>query len=180
MSGTVISYRYPPAARWLHWVTAALVVIMFTFGVWIVHFEPEHEAFKLRLYTIHESTGVVVFLLVLARLLRRLANPPAPLPLHVPGHFRTAARANHALLYAVLLMQPVIGFLDTNAWGFPLQWAGLIEIPSPIGKNEALAPILSGLHWFGAMALLLLIAAHLGGVFYHGVVRRDGVVQRML
>jgi cytochrome b561 len=180
MSGTVISYRYPPAARWLHWITVVLVVVMFTFGVWIVQFEPQDEALKLRLYAIHESTGVVLFVLVLVRLLRRLVNPPAPLPATVPGHIRLAARANHALLYAVLLMQPVIGFLDTNAWGFPLQWAGLIEIPSPIGKNEALAPILNGLHWFGAMALLLLIAAHLGGVFYHGVVRRDGVVQRML
>ena len=180
MSGPAIAYHYPPAARWLHWITAALVVVMFTFGVWIVQFEPKDEALKLRLYAIHESTGVVVFLLVLVRLLRRLANPPAPLPSNVPGHFRIAARTNHALLYAVLLIQPVIGFLDTNAWGFPLQWAGLIEIPSPIGKNEALAPILKGLHWFGAVVLLLLVAAHLGGAFYHGVIRRDGVVQRML
>jgi cytochrome b561 len=175
-----MDYRYPPAARWLHWITAALVVVMFTFGIWIGHFEPKDEAFKLRLYAIHESTGVVVFVLVLGRLLRRLANPPAPLPSDLPGHVRIAARTNHALLYAVLLIQPVIGFLDTNAWGFPLQWAGLIEIPSPIGKNEALAPILSTLHWIGAIALLLLIAAHLGGAFYHGVIRRDGVVRRML
>jgi hypothetical protein len=32
---------------------------------------------------------------------------------------RSAARANHALLYAMLMAQPVIGFLDTNAWGVP-------------------------------------------------------------
>jgi len=59
-----MDFRYPPAARWLHWITVALVVVMFTFGIWIGHFEPKDEALKLRLYAIHESTGVVVFVLV--------------------------------------------------------------------------------------------------------------------
>ena len=27
-------------------------------------------------------------------------------------------------------------FLATNAWGFPLVWAHLVPIPSPVGKNE--------------------------------------------
>jgi cytochrome b561 len=175
-----MAYRYPPAARWLHWITAALVLAMITLGLWITWFEPKDEAFKYLLYDIHESIGVALFVLVLIRLFRRLANPPAPLPSHVPGLFRFAARTNHALLYAVLLIQPVIGFLATNAWGFPLRWARLVEIPSPIGKNDAFAPILSSLHWYGAVALVLLIGAHLGGAFFHGVIRRDGVVQRML
>ncbi len=175
-----MAYRYPPLARWMHWLTAALVLTMVVLGVWMTYFEPKDEAFKFLLYDVHQSIGVVVFLLVLLRLLRRLANPPAPLPRHVPAHFRFAAHGNHALLYAVLLIQPVIGFLDTNAWGFPLVWARLVPIPSPIGKNDAWAPILSDLHWYGAALLVLLIGAHLCGAFYHGVIRRDGVVQRML
>ena len=175
-----MAYRYPPAARWLHWLTAALVLAMFVFGIWMTWFEPKDEATKYLLYDIHESAGVALFVLVLMRLLRRLANPPAPLPGSVPGLFRFAAHVNHALLYAVLLIQPVIGFLATNAWGFPLVWAHLVPIPSPVGKNEPLATILSGVHWYGAVLLVLLIGAHLGGAFYHGVIRRDGVVQRML
>jgi cytochrome b561 len=143
-------------------------------------FEPKDESLKYLLYDIHESAGVVVFVLALLRLLRRLAAPPAPLPARVPGLFRFAAHANHALLYLVLLIQPVIGFLDTNAWGFPVSWARLVELPSPIGKNEAIAPTLSALHWYGAVLLVLLIGAHVCGAFYHGVIRRDGVVQRML
>jgi len=175
-----MAYRYPPAARWLHWLTAALVLAMIVLGLWMTWFEPKHEATKFLLYDLHESTGVVVFVLVLLRLMRRLANPPAPLPNSVPRLFRFAAHANHALLYAVLLVQPVIGFLDTNAWGFPLRWAHLVPIPSPLGKNAALAPILSDVHWYAAALLVLLIGAHLGGAFYHGVIRRDGVAQRML
>lgn len=178
--GEPMAYRYPAAARWMHWLTVALVLIMFVVGFWMTSFEPKDENFKYLLYDIHESTGVVIFVLVLLRLLRRVSNPPAPLPSRVPGLFRFAAHANHALLYAMLLIQPVLGFLDTNAWGFPVTWARLVPLPSPIGKNEAIAPLLSDLHWYGAMLLLVLIAAHLCGALYHGVVRRDGVVQRML
>ncbi len=175
-----MAYRYPLAARWFHWITAALVLVMLVVGVWMTSFEPKDENFKYLLYDVHESTGVVVFVLVVLRLLRRLAAPPAPLPARVPLLFRFAAHANHWLLYLVLLVQPVIGFLDTNAWGFPVNWARLVELPSPIGKNEAIAPTLSTLHWYGAVLLVLLIGAHVSGALYHGVIRRDGVVQRML
>ena len=116
------------------------------------HSSRRTQAFKQLLYDIHESTGVAIFALVLLRLLHRVASPPAPLPSRVPRAMRFAAHANHALLYAMLLVQPVLGFLDTNAWGFPLTWAGLVRLPSPIGHNETIAPLLSALHWYGAAA----------------------------
>jgi len=50
----------------------------------------------------------------------------------------------------------------------------------PFGKDEALAKTLSLLHWCGAIALVLLIAAHLSGVVYHTLIRRDGLLRRML
>ena len=173
-------YRYSPTARWLHWTTAALVGAMIVVGVWMMYFEPKDAGLKLALYDIHQSIGLVVLVVVLLRLVRRLAYPPAPLPASVPGRFRFAAHANHVLLYAVLLIQPVTGFLETNAYGFPLHWARLFEVPSPIGEDKTLAPILSYLHWGGAVLLVMLIGAHVCGAFYHGVIRRDGVVQRML
>ena len=175
-----MAYRYPPMARKLHWATAALVGVMFVLGLWITYFEPKDEALKFALYDGHESTGAMVFVLVLARLGRRFADPPAPLPRTVPMVLRIAAHTNHMLLYALLLIQPVLGFLATNAWGFPLHWARLVPIPSPLGKNERLAPILSDLHGYGAALLLLLIGAHLCGAMFHAVIRRDGVAQRML
>ena len=175
-----MAYRYPPAARGLHWLTVALVVAMLVLGTWIAAFEPKNAAFKQLLYDIHESTGVAIFVIVLLRLLRRMANPPAPLPSRVPRVVRFAAHANHALLYTLLLVQPVLGFLDTNAWGFPVTWVGLVRLPSPIGHDEKVAPLLSTLHWYGALLLVALIAAHVLGAAYHGLIRRDGVVRRML
>jgi cytochrome b561 len=55
----------------------------------------------------------------------------------------------------------------------------VLPLPVPIGKNEEIAKVLSFLHWCGALTIILLITAHLGGVIYHTFVRRDGLLQRM-
>jgi cytochrome b561 len=173
-------YRYPTTARCFHWITVILLVVLAAVGIWGTSFEPKDEALKDLLFDIHQSTGVVLFAVVVLRLLRRLANPPAPLPSRLPRMVRIAARTNHALLYVMLLVQPVIGFLDTNAWGFPVVWARLVPLPSPIGHDEAIAPLLSAAHEWGAIVLAALVAAHICGVMYHAMVRRDDVVRRMI
>ena len=171
--------RYAASSRWLHWLTVALVAVVIVFGIWISYFEPANEAFKLRLYNIHESCGVVIFLLVLLRLLNRHRNPPPPLPADTPPVIRLAAHATHMAMYALLVLMPVVGFLATNAWGFPLSVFGVLPLPVPVGKNENLAKLLSLLHLSGAITIILLIGAHLMGVIYHSFVRRDGLLQRM-
>ena len=172
--------RYVSSSRWLHWLTAVLVIVLIVFGVWIKYFEPHDEPFKLRLYNIHESLGVIVFVIVLIRIVNRWRNPPPPLAADTPAAIRFAAHVSHMSLYALLVLMPVIGFLATNAWGFPLKVFGVLPLPAPYGKDEGLAKVLSLLHWCGALALITLIGAHLMGVIYHTFVRRDGLLQRML
>jgi len=176
---TVLRYNAP--ARWLHWITSALVLaVIIPAGIWIVYFEPADEAFKMRLYNVHESLGVTVFALVVIRLLYRWRNPPPPLPADTPAFARIAAHATHWGLYALLILMPVIGFLATNAWGFPLSVFNVLPLPVPLGKNEDLAKTLSFLHWCGAIAIGLRILGHLLGVVYHTCIRRDGLLRRML
>jgi len=171
--------RYPAASRWLHWLTAALLAVIIPVGIWMHYFEPADEAFKLRLYNIHESLGVIVFVIVLIRLLNRHLNPPPSLPDDTPAAIRLAAHVNHWELYALLVLMPIIGFLATNAWGFPLSVFGVLPLPVPLGKNEEIAKVLSLLHWCGAITIILLICAHQAGVIYHTFIRRDGLLQRM-
>lgn len=176
----VIPDRYAPSSRWLHWLTVVLVAVVIVFGIWIRYFEPADEPFKMRLYNIHESFGVIVFVLTLIRLVNRYRHPPPPLPTGTPAIVRLAAHISHIALYALLVLMPVIGFLATNAWGFPLSVFGVLPLPVPVGKDEDLAKLLSLLHWCGAITIGLLIVAHLMGVIYHTYIRRDGLLRRML
>jgi cytochrome b561 len=173
--------RYAAPARGLHWLTSLLVLgIVIPAGVWIKYFEPADEAFKLRLYNVHESVGVIVFVLVLLRLVYRWRNPPPPLPADTPAFVRLAAHSVHVALYALLLLMPIGGFIATNAWGFPLSVFGVLPLPSPVGKDEALAKVFSFLHWSGAIAIGVLILGHIAGAIYHQFIRRDGLIRRML
>jgi cytochrome b561 len=176
-----MTFRYGPLARALHWITAALIVVIAILGVWIAYFRPEDEAFKFALYNWHESFGITVLLLTLIRLANRAKHPPAPLPDDMRPELRFVAQANHTLLYAVLIVQPVIGFLATNAWGFPLKLYNVIQIPSPIGRQpDAIAMQFTSAHAVVAILLLVLLAAHIAGVIYHAAIRKDGLHRRMI
>jgi cytochrome b561 len=172
--------RYSPVARVLHWLTVLLVVVMFVLGIAMVYLVPDSaEALSHRLYNTHESLGVVVLLVMLLRLVRSWRHPPPPLPDHVPRVFHVVGHANHVMLYALLLAQPIIGVLRDNADGFQVVWFEIVPVPFLISKNEALAKLLSAMHWYGAVLIAALIGAHIGGALFHAVIRRDGVLQRM-
>jgi cytochrome b561 len=173
-------FRYGPAARFFHWTTVILVVVMFGLGAWIKDFEPQDKAFKLELLTLHQSFGVILFVVVVLRFFVRLGNPP-PMLYDQPALIRVGSRLNHYALYAMLLIQPVIGFLTTNALGVPVKWFGLFTVPSPIGRQDkAIAEQFAEAHELGAGLLVLLITLHLLGAAYHGIIRQDGVVKRMV
>lgn len=176
---------YSTVAKWFHWVTVLLLAVALPVGFVIQHITEKNDgATKMAFYAIHESAGVTLFVVVLLRLLWRRFNPPPPLPETVPPPMRIAAAAVHHTLYALLLLQPVLGFVATNAWGFPLQGAtaylGFIEFPRFMATNEGLAGVVQGIHTVVGWAILVLLVLHIGAVVLHQAIRRDGMLLRMV
>jgi cytochrome b561 len=170
--------RYGAVAQTLHWLIAALVFVMFGLG-WYMSDLPLGQH-KFDMYQLHKSIGITIFALAAARLLWRLFNPAPPLPPALPPWERTAARINHALLYAMLFVQPVIGFLQSNAANFPIAWWGVIGLPPVIGTDEALAEALVEVHEWGSRVILVLVLLHVGAALRHHFVLKDDVLRRML
>jgi cytochrome b561 len=168
--------RYNPVARLLHWLVAVLVLVVFPFGA-VIKFVKDDV--KLTFFAIHESLGFLILWLMLLRILIRWLAPPPPEP-PMPAIFTRTAAVVHAGLYLVLVLQPLFGFLTTNAYGFPLKLFGVIDVWSPIGKNDTLAPIFKSVHIGLGWALLVLFLLHIGGVVFHHVIRRDATLYRML
>lgn len=170
--------RYAAPARFFHWAIALLMLVGWPVGLIIKNFY-DIEWLKLLLYFIHENIGVTIWLLALARVAYRIKYPPPPLPADTPAFIRGAAHATHWLLYVILLVQPIGGFIATNAWGFNLTFWGVLPLPDPVGNNEALAKTVQYLHRLTAFSLLLILIAHIGGALYHLLIRKDGIFQRM-
>jgi cytochrome b561 len=167
--------RYPATTRILHWAISALVLITWPLG-FVIHFIK--NASSLSFYNVHESFGFIILWLMLVRVGNKLLTRS---PEHEgPAIEKFAANAVHGLLYAFLIIMPVTGFLATNAHGFPLEWFGLFEVWSPIGKTPSIAWTLSGIHYWSAWILLALFALHIGAVLMHHVIKRDVTLYRIL
>ncbi|MBL6454393.1 cytochrome b/b6 domain-containing protein [Belnapia sp. T6] len=172
---------YGTGAKWFHWVTVVLLAVAMPVG-FVIQFLKDDA--KTVFYAIHESAGLTILLVALARLAWRLRHPPPPLPDHVPLLLQRVAAGVHHTLYVLLILQPILGFVATNAWGFPMRgdtaYLGLIELPKFMETNEALAGAVQTAHNWVAFALLALLVLHIGGVIFHQAIRRDGTLLRMV
>lgn len=173
--------QYSTVSKWFHWITVGLMAIALPVGFVISHIK---DSDKMAFYAIHESAGLTILFVAIARLVWRLRNPPPPHPAHLPAPMRIGAAAVHHMLYLMLIVQPLLGFIATNAWGFPLQgqtaYLGFINLPRFMATNEALAGTLQGLHTYGGWLMTALLAAHIGGAIFHHAIRRDGTLMRMI
>lgn len=177
--------QYGSVAKWFHWITVGLIAIALPTGFVIKFITGEAEgAYKMGFYAIHESAGLTVLFAAIARILWKLLNPPPPHPAELPAIMRIAATATHHGLYALLIIQPLLGFLATNAWGFPLQgrtaYLGFIDLPKFMEASTGFATVLSWGHTIGGYLFVLLLGAHIGAAIFHHAIRRDGTLMRML
>jgi cytochrome b561 len=148
--------QYGAIAKLFHWVTLGLMLMALPLGFVIQHVKDDS---KMAFYALHESAGLTILFVALARLAWRWLSPPPSLPNDMPKLLRTASSAVHHALYALLIIQPLLGFME--AW-------------------ESLAKILKLLHTIGGWSLVVLIALHVGGAVFHHAIRRDGTLMRMI
>lgn len=172
--------RYDALARFLHWISALAVAGLIPAGIYLGHFDPPDGPTTDQIYNLHESLGATLWIVTLLRVVARIATGAPSLPPSVSPMMRFLAGTNQLAIYLVLLVQPVTGFLANNAGGYDLDWFGVVPIPTLIGKNDGLSDSLFALHQIGGAALVVLVCIHLAAAAYHGVIRRDGVVSRIV
>ncbi|MSP66504.1 MAG: cytochrome b [Alphaproteobacteria bacterium] len=169
--------RYTPVARAFHWTTAALVLTMVPLGLALSELRQGRiQDFG---YDLHRSIGVVLFPLVVARLLYRLSHPAPPLPATMPAWQQRAAMTVHGALYLLLLLNPLVGWWGTSAYGAPITVFWLFALPPLVAKNQGLGEAILYWHGWTGLSLATLIAAHIGAALQHHLIQRDGILRRM-
>ena len=169
---------YGAAARSFHWVTAALILTMIPAG--FVMLDAPAGAIQNFLFDYHRSCGVVLFVITVARLVWRWKSPPAAIEEDIPLVQRIVARVVHFLLYVLLLIQPVVGWIGTSAYGAPIKVFWLFVLPPIVDKDKAVADTFLELHETLGLTMAALVAMHIGGALYHHFIRRDRTLMRMV
>ena len=98
----------------------------------------------------------------------------------MPNWEKRAAHATHWSIYVLILIQPVIGFLQSNAANFPVVVWDVLPLPTVIAADEPLGEDLAGLHAIIANVLAVLILIHIAAALRHHFVIKDDVLRRML
>lgn len=172
--------RWGTGARALHWLMALLIITLGLVGLYMADLPNSPQ--KVKIYALHKSFGLTVLALLLLRVAWRMADRrPEDVPM--PRWQALAARGVHVLLYVLMLVLPLSGWLYNSASGplFKVKWFGLFTVPSLTdGADAQLKAMAHAVHEYGFYLLVLLLLAHVGGALKHHFIDRDATLARML
>ena len=180
--------RYGGVAMTLHWLIAAGVIANIVLGLTfadMANSDPE----KFGLAQTHKSIGLTILVLSVARVLWRLVNPVPPLPAGMSPTLKALARATHFLLYVLILLIPLTGWLlvSSSPLGLPTMFFGWFAWPNLPGFADMTRAAkhvwqhdFGAAHVFLAWSAIVLVPIHIAGALYHQFLRGDAVFKRML
>ena len=169
-------WRYSVLARALHWVVALLIVFTTALGWRMLFIEKEPGAAEW--FDLHRSIGLTIFSLVALRLVWRLAHRPEPLPDGMPKWQVRLAVVTHWLLYMLMIVIPVVGYLGASYTKSGVAWFGRAT-PRWAEPNHDLAEQFFDVHGTLVWVLVALVALHVAGALKHWLIDKDGTFQRM-
>jgi len=175
---TPTTSRYTPFLRHTHWLSFVLVLLAYATILARKLFE-RGSSERLFVVESHYLLGILVLLITLPRIVVRLRQKAPPIAPPPGLAARLAAHTAHIVLFAFLVVQPVLGIatrlVSGRDIGFPLtDWA----IPALTTQPE-LAKSIEHLHEFIGEAFYYVIGIHIMAALWHHFVRRDNVLQRM-
>jgi cytochrome b561 len=168
--------QFTARMRFFHWLTAALVLTMLGIGVAMVASLADYH----RLVSIHRPLGILILIVVVIRFVNRRYSTLPPFPDTMSQRERSVASASELFLYALLAVQPLVGWGMLSAARYPIMMFGAIHLFPILPHNVMLYAVLRTAHTVLAYLLFLAFLAHFGYVLFRTWVVRDGTFNRMV
>jgi cytochrome b561 len=169
---------YNGVAKALHWLVLVLLVVQFAVA-WTMP-DITRDTKPIGLIAWHLSIGVFILLVMIIRLAWRMVSAVPPPPDDLPALLRVLSRATHGLLYALLIVLPVLGWINASSRGWAVQLFGIIPMPALVPSGSAWGLQMGDVHMAVALVLLGVAGLHILGALYHQFVLRDALLNRML
>jgi len=168
---------YTGTAKALHWTIVALLIGQFIFAWSMPHIGRNTPVTTI--ISLHFTFGIMILAVAIVRLGWRLTHSePAPQDGMPPWQIKSA-RVIHWLLYLLLFVLPILGWINASWRNMPIVMFGL-ELPQLVATR---AP---GWGWTGDVhnlmanyLMLALVGLHVAAALYHYFFKRDGVLARI-
>ena len=170
--------EYSSASKLLHWLTALILFGVLPAG-FLLEDLPEGPIQNLG-YDLHRSFGFVILLMAAARLaVRKIYGTPEAYAGLTPLERRVSTATHHSL-YMLLILTPLLGWAATSAFPVKISIFWAFDLPPLAPQSEALSKVLFKMHEIAAIAIIVLLIGHIGAALMHRLIKRDGVMERML
>lgn len=155
---------------------AILLIGLLILGLYMVAVPISLE--KLKLYGWHKEYGMLALMLVMIRIVWRVANiiPSLSLPLWEI----IAARTVHWAFYGFMFAMPITGWIITSAAGLPVSFFGLFVFPDLVSPNPDLMQLFQEIHEWLGYGLIATIVLHTSAALKHHFINKDDILKRML
>ena len=163
-------------SKTLHWLTALLIFIQIPLGFYAESLKL--SALKMDVFIWHKSLGMLVFLLLILRLLWRIKST-IPEAFGISQIQRRLGQLAHGLLYGLMVLLPISGWITSSAANIPIKLFWLIPLPALVGPDEALKSSAAEVHEICVLVLLVTLLVHIGAALRHHLLLRDDVLKRM-
>ena len=161
----------------VHWLSAVVILALFAVGYWMVDLNYYSEWYRTAPHY-HKSVGLLLLLLTLFRISWKFISPnPEVLAEHKTE--KLAAHAGHYLLYIILLIILISGYLISTADGRGIDLFNWFVFPS-LGELFANQEDVSGdVHKYSAYALMAVVVLHVLAALKHHFINKDKTLTRM-
>jgi cytochrome b561 len=169
--------QYGTTAKVFNWTIVALLLAQYLIG-WLmpsIHRGAQPGAAM----TFHGSIGLVILILIVLRFAWRMTHPVAP-ENSLPVWQRVTSELVHWMLYAMVLLTTLTGWLLASFRGWSISFFYLLPFPVLSPENPEAGKFIDGLHQAAEWSLLVLAAAHVAAAVVHLLYYRDRIMNRML
>lgn len=171
--------RFGAVSIGFHWLVAVAVFGLFGLGFWMVDLTYYDDWYR-RAPDIHRSAGILLLMVMVVRLAWRLMNP-VPQPLSNHSRFEVlAAHGAHLMLYVLVFVAMVSGYLISTADGSSIRVFDWFEVPSVTGRIKGMEDTAGLVHYWSTWALVVLAGLHGLAAVKHHLIDRDDTLRRML
>ena len=179
MVGKVRGGRYDRVAIALHWAIGAGLLAQIAFGLLLDGIAPRGTPARGAVINLHKSLGIVLGVLIIARIAWRLKHRPPSWPVSMSLGQQRAAKLGHGALYACMLILPIAGYVGSNFSKHGIRFFGM-PLPAWGPDWPAAYNLLVGLHIATAFVFIALIAGHVAMALFHALVKGDRLFSRIV
>jgi cytochrome b561 len=98
----------------------------------------------------------------------------------MPALQQSFAHATHWALYALLIVQPIVGWIATSAYRAPVLYFWLFELPPIWKEDRPFSEAMFRVHMDTGIFIAALICLHIAAALYHHFVVKDRVLTGMV